>query len=241
MVPGGWTVIPLTPQELAQTERGRRVLEYFHSQVHQDVRRAWEPPLASYYIHEVLHQQVAGSNFKIRMRARHSPCSADDPCPHSERRVNSGDLYEIEGIVHSSMHKGHSLTSKSFPRRVIAQPPASDVSAKNSPEVAQASGDGDGDGWIQWAMGAVIVGLCIAVFYQCSQIRTLKGAADPQKGDADPELILIGNQDTPRSSDSQDTQLSPPEMQPMGLLDPSFVEYIPGRTQGSGKTGVISL
>jgi len=124
-VAGGWYELPADVTHIGISAAAQHLKEQAHQ---EGARRTGQPLLHQHIVTKVMHQVVAGSNYHIFMDAENA---------------ETGESYEMQGIVHHNLAGEHSVTYRGSPSKKLAAqtitqsangtpaPPATDV----TPEV----------------------------------------------------------------------------------------------------------
>jgi hypothetical protein len=101
-VAGGWYELPADETHVGVSAAAN----HLKAQARQEgARRTEEPQLHKHVVTKVLHQVVAGSNYHIFMDAEHT---------------ETGEPYEVQGIVHQNLAGEHSVIYRGNPRKKLA-------------------------------------------------------------------------------------------------------------------------
>jgi len=117
-IAGGWHELEIDPRHVGVNAA---VAHYKAQMQHATTRRKDHLQLHRHNLTRVRHQVVAGSNYKIALTAEHE---------------TTGELYEMEGIVHCDMSGQHSMKHLGTPRkRIEAAIQAMETPTATPPEV----------------------------------------------------------------------------------------------------------
>lgn len=99
---GGWYELPVDETHVGVSAAAN----HLKAQARQEgARRTEEPQLHKHVVTKVLHQVVAGSNYHIFMDAEHT---------------ETGEPYEVQGIVHQNLAGEHSVIYRGNPRQLCS-------------------------------------------------------------------------------------------------------------------------
>jgi len=101
-VAGGWYELPADETHIGVSAAANHLKEQAHQ---EGARRTGQPLLQKHVVTKVMHQVVAGSNYRVVMDAEHA---------------ETGEPYELQGIVHQNLAGEHSVTYRGEPRKKLA-------------------------------------------------------------------------------------------------------------------------
>lgn len=101
-VAGGWYELPADETHIGVSAAANHLKEQAHQ---EGARRTGQPLLHHHVVTKVMHQVVAGSNYHIVMDAKNA---------------ETGESYEMQGIIHQNLAGEHSVTYRGNPRKKLA-------------------------------------------------------------------------------------------------------------------------
>jgi len=100
-VAGGWYELPADETHIGVSAAANHLKEQAHQ---EEARHIGQPQLHNHVVTKVMHQVVAGSNYHVFMDAENA---------------ETGELYEMQGIVHQNLAGEHSVTYRGNPRKKL--------------------------------------------------------------------------------------------------------------------------